>query len=93
MPYLSWWVFQFCYNDHARDLEEGSVSTSTHQDWFQCKLTQNSRRMATIKHGLQVLRSRLKNGVLVAQTWNITYEKVAAFGLVEWYDDLFMEVL
>ena len=93
MPYLSCSVFQFCYNDHARDLEEGPVSTSTHQDWFECKLTQNCRRMATVKHGLQVLRSWLKNGVLVAQTCDITYEKVAAFRLVEWYDDLFMEVL
>ena len=39
------------------------------------------------------VRSWLKNGVLVAQTCDITYEKVAAFRLVEWYDDLFMEVL
>jgi len=38
--------------------------------------------MATVKQRLQVSRSRLKN--LIAQTWNITYKKVAAFGLVEW---------
>ena len=31
--------------------------------------------------------------VFSLQTCDITYEKVAAFRLVEWYDDLFMEVL
>ena len=49
--------------------------------------------MTTVKHRLQVSGSRLKNDVLIAQTWNITYEEVAAFGLVEWFDDLFMEAL
>ena len=46
--------------------------------------------MATVKYGLQASRSRLQN---IARRCNITHEKVAAFGLAEWFDDMFVEVL
>jgi hypothetical protein len=42
-------------------------------------ITQQSCRVARVKYGLQVSRSRIKNDVLIAQTWNMMAGTLTTF--------------